>query len=119
VQNALPVMLEARKTIQYQLLGRIEQNLSDLDKLLKAQTACSRLDVEGGWYAVLRVPATCTDEELAIDLIEKERILVHPGHFYNFRGDGYVVVSLIVLPAEFHDGIGRMLRHLMPTRVTI
>lgn len=113
IQNALPTMLEARRTIQYQLLARIQQNLNELDKLLKAQTVCSRLDVEGGWYAVLRVPATRSDEELAIELMQREHILVHPGHFFNFPSDGYLVVSLITPPPQFADGIGRMLRLFM------
>jgi aspartate/methionine/tyrosine aminotransferase len=113
IQQALPVLLEVRRTIQYQLLKRVQQNLNELDRLLKAQVACSRLDVEGGWYAVLRVPVVQSDEDLAIKLMQRERILVHPGHFFNFPSDGYIVVSLIAPPLEFADGIGRMLKMFM------
>ena len=46
----------------------------------------SRLAVEGGWYAVLRIPATRSDEELALELLEKHDVYLHPGHYYDFPG---------------------------------
>ena len=72
----------------------------------------SRLEVEGGWYAVLRVPVTQTDEELAIDILRKASVLVHPGHFFDFAGDGYLIVSLLTPTAGFREGIARTLRLL-------
>ncbi|HYX69916.1 MAG TPA: pyridoxal phosphate-dependent aminotransferase, partial [Terriglobales bacterium] len=69
----------------------------------------SRLEVEGGWYAVLRVPATRSDEELAIALLEQRGVLVHPGHFYDFPADGYLVLSLITPAETFAEGVGRLL----------
>jgi hypothetical protein len=53
---------------------------------------------------------TQTDEELAIELVRKERVLVHPGHFYDFESDGYLVVSLIAAERTFGDGISRVLK---------
>jgi aspartate/methionine/tyrosine aminotransferase len=67
------------------------------------------LRVDGGWYAVLRVPVTRSDEELAVDLLLRKSVLVHPGHFYDFPGDGYLVLSLITKQEEFGEGIGRLL----------
>ncbi len=64
-----------------------------------------RLEVEGGWYAILRVPARGSDEELAIALLNEKNVLVQPGHFYDFAADGYLVVSLITPIAEFAAGI--------------
>jgi alanine-synthesizing transaminase len=109
VQWALPALLDLRHGIQRQLSTRVLQNLRTLDQLLEAQTSCKRLAVEGGWYAVLRVPVTRTDEELAIELLTSKHVMVHPGHFFNFPSDGYLVVSLITKPDEFREGIGRML----------
>jgi alanine-synthesizing transaminase len=109
VQWALPILLDLRHRIQRQLSTRVLQNLRTLDQLLEAQTGCKRLAVEGGWYAVLRVPVTRTDEELAIELLTTKHVMVHPGHFFNFPSDGYLVVSLITKPDEFREGIGRML----------
>ena len=58
---------------------------------------------------VLRVPATRPDEELAIELLERRGVYVHPGHFYDFAGDGYLVLSLIASEAEFREGVEAML----------
>jgi alanine-synthesizing transaminase len=110
VQWAVPVMLEQRRSIQKQLLERVENNLGELDRQLAGRKACQRLEAEGGWYAVLRVPVTRSDEELAIELVREKRVLVHPGHFYDFASDGYLVVSLIGEPGEFGEGVGRLLQ---------
>ena len=112
IQWAVPALLEQRKDIQRQLLARVCANLAELDRQLAAQKACERLRVEGGWYAVLRVPVTRSDEDLAIELVHEKRVLVHPGHFYDFPSDGYLVLSLITPPSQFADGIGRVLEHL-------
>jgi len=66
--------------------------------------------VEGGWYAVLRVPALGTDEDLAIDLLRKMGVIVHPGHFYDFAVEGHLVLSLITEPAVFREGVARLLQ---------
>ena len=112
IQWALPALLEQRKTIQQQLLERVQSNLAELDRQLAAQKTCQRLSVEGGWYAVLRVPITQTDEELAIDLLRRKSVLLHPGHFYDFPTDGYLVLSLITQKAEFAEALHRVLETL-------
>lgn len=109
VQWALPAMLDQRRSLQPLLLDRIRVNLEELDRQLAGQSSCRRLDVEGGWYAVLRVPATQSDEELAIDVLRKVNVIVHPGHFYDFAADGYLVLSLITQPEMFREGISRLL----------
>jgi aspartate/methionine/tyrosine aminotransferase len=109
VQWATPVMLSQRKNIQAQLLQRVQANLTELDQQLVAQQACQRLVVEGGWYAVLRIPVTRSDEELVIELLREKSVLVHPGHFYDFPNDGYLVISLITPPREFKDGMKAVL----------
>jgi aspartate/methionine/tyrosine aminotransferase len=112
VQLATPVMLEQRESIQRQLLERVRRNLAELDRQLASQKACQRLSVEGGWYAVLRIPVTRSDEELAIELVREKAVMVHPGHFYDFESDGYLVLSLISPEADFEDGIQRLLEFL-------
>jgi len=109
VQLALPVFLEQRHGFQMQLMGRVRKNLADLDRQVAGQKTCARLDVEGGWYAVLRVPATRSDEELAIALLTEKGVYVHPGHFYDFPADGFLVVSLITPEREFAEGMRRLL----------
>jgi aspartate/methionine/tyrosine aminotransferase len=109
IQWAVPALLEQRGNIQRQLLDRVRGNLAELDRQLGAQTTCQRLSVEGGWYAVLRVPVTQTDEELVVDLLRRKSVLVHPGHFYDFPSDGYLVLSLITAPSEFSEALQLLL----------
>jgi aspartate/methionine/tyrosine aminotransferase len=108
IQHAIPEFLQQRHEFQRQLMSRVRSNLVELDRQLATQKVCSRLEIEGGWYAVLRVPATRTDEEVALDLLEKEGVYVHPGHFYDFAADGYLIVSLIASGHEFGEGINRL-----------
>jgi alanine-synthesizing transaminase len=109
IQHAIPAFLEMRHGLQRQLMARVRKNLSELDRQLAAQRICARLELEGGWNAVLRVPATRSDEDLAIALLEKKDVYLHPGHFYDFPGDGYLIVSLIVPEQIFAEGIKRLL----------
>jgi len=109
IQWAVPALLDQRHSIQRQLLDRVRGNLKELDRQLAGQKTCERLIVEGGWYAVLRVPVTQTDEDLAVDLLRRKSVLVHPGHFYDFPRDGYLVLSLITPPNDFAEGIKRFL----------
>lgn len=112
VQLAAPVFLEMRQGFQEQVMARIGANLAELDQQLARQQRCSRLEVEGGWYTILRVPATRADEELALELLEQKNIYVHPGHFYDFHQDGYLVVSLITPEKDFAEGIERLIAHI-------
>jgi alanine-synthesizing transaminase len=108
-QLAIPVFLRQRHSFQEQLLSRVRRNLAELDHLLAGQSACSRLAVEGGWYAVLRVPAIRSDEDLAIELLATKGVYIHPGHFYDFSSEGFLVVSLMTQPESFSEGIARFL----------
>jgi aspartate/methionine/tyrosine aminotransferase len=109
IQFATPALLDQRKSIQQQLLDRVLGNLAELDRQLALQKTCGRLHVEGGWYAVVRVPVTQTDEELAVDLLRRDSVLVHPGHFYDFPSDGYLILSLITTADDFSEGVKRLL----------
>jgi aspartate/methionine/tyrosine aminotransferase len=109
VQIAAPVFLEQRHGFQKHLMARVRRNLTELDRRLAGQKTCGRLKVEGGWYAVIRVPATRCDEDLAIELLTKWGVYVHPGHFYDFPADGYLVVSLITPEQQFATGIELLL----------
>ena len=112
IQHAVPALLEERRSIQQQLNARVRTNLSELERQLESHRSVTRLDVEGGWYAILRVPVTRSDEDLAIELISLHDILVQPGHFYDFASDGYLVISLITPEETFREGLARALRHI-------
>lgn len=107
-QLALAEMLAMRGTLQTEMRQRLRSNLGFLDALFPRGSSVERLKREGGWYAVLRVPAGSSDEDLAIELLERCDVLVHPGHFFDFSRDGYLVVSLIMCEAEFQEGARRL-----------
>ncbi len=109
IQLALPVFLQQRHGFQKQVLTRVRRNVGELDRQLMIRKACSRLEIEGGWYAVVRAPATRSDDDLAVDLLTKKGIYVHPGHFYDFATDGYLIVSLIMPERDFAEGCRQML----------
>jgi len=109
IQLAAPVLLEQRKNIQPFLIERVRTNLVELDRQLTKQKACRRLNMEGGWYAVLRVPVTRSDEDLAIAILRRASVLVHPGHFYDFPSDGYLIISLLATAHKFREGMERVL----------
>ncbi|HYL93340.1 MAG TPA: pyridoxal phosphate-dependent aminotransferase, partial [Alphaproteobacteria bacterium] len=110
VQLAAAELLAQRSAFQTQVMKRVRKNMAELDRQLAAQSNCSRLKAEGGWYAVLRLPVTNSDEDTAINLLEKHDVYVHPGHFYDFAQEGVLVVSLITPEKDFARGIEMVLK---------
>ena len=109
VQLAIPKFLELRHAFQRQAIERTRRNLAELDRQLATQKSVSRLKVEGGWCAVLRVPVTRSGEDVAIDRLSTHGVSVHPGHFYDFPSDGHVVLSLLTPSEVFAEGTKRLL----------
>jgi alanine-synthesizing transaminase len=108
VQCALPTWLAGCGGIQEQIRARTQVNLRSLDQTLLRVPAVTRLEVEAGWYAVLRVPALGSDEDLAVRLVEERGVTVHPGYFFGFGGDGWLAVSLLGDEEEFRRGVGEI-----------
>ena len=109
IQHAATELLRQRGRIQPQLIKRVRANLHFLDEQLESSGTIERLKIEGGWYATLRVPAKQSDEDLAIELINRAGVIVHPGHFYDFEKDGYLIVSLIAEEEIFRKGISSVI----------
>ena len=105
IQCAIPSWIAGRHGLQSQIADRVGGNLRQLDLILAGQSLVSRLQVEAGWYAVLRVPAIIPGEELAVRLVREHGVSVHPGYFFGFAGDGWLVASLLTPPEEFGAGI--------------
>ena len=109
IQWAMPTLLRQRHAFQRQLITRTRKNLAELDKQLAGQKLCRRLEMEGGWNAVLRLSATRSDEDLAVELLATKAVFVHPGHLYDFPSAGYLIVSLVTPENEFAKGLGQIL----------
>ncbi len=109
VALATPEWLAHRRGMQAQILERVQANLRKLDELLAPGVPVSRLKVEGGWYAVLRVPSTRSDEDWAAELLTQEGVSLHPGHFYDFPSAGFLVLSLLPARDVFEDALGKVI----------
>jgi aspartate/methionine/tyrosine aminotransferase len=108
VQLALSRFLAIRQTMQRQLQDRISANLSVLDAMLRQSKSLTRLERQGGWYAILRVPVMQPDDDLTVSLLEGASVLVHPGHFFNFSQEGFLVLSLICPEDQFKEAASRL-----------
>jgi aspartate/methionine/tyrosine aminotransferase len=110
IQLALPKWLAAREGIQRPIRERVSANLAELDRQLAGQQLASRLEVEGGWYALLRIPALEKDEDFCIRLVEELGVSAHPGHFFGLQESGWLVLSLLTPKEDFAQGIMQILR---------
>jgi alanine-synthesizing transaminase len=110
VQAAAPELIEQGAGIRAQILQRVRRNLDALRTAVAAHPSIDVLRVEGGWTAVLQVPQLRSEESLVLDLLEHDDVLVHPGYFFDFPREAYLVVSLLVEPAAFDRAIGRVLK---------
>lgn len=110
VQLALPRLLEASAVVRTAIQQRIARNLKALREIAARYPACEVLRLEGGWSAVVRVPATRTEEQLVLDLLRMERVLVHPGYFFDFSREAFLVVSLLPREEAFARAAERVLR---------
>ncbi len=107
VQVALPDVLAIAPRIREAISERTRRNLAHLRSSVPPSVTV--LPVEGGWSAVVRVPTTESDEDLAVRLIERHGVVVHPGYFFDFHSDGYLVISLLTWPQIFDEGVRRIM----------
>lgn len=113
VQLALPSLLSSGALVRDRIRTRIGTNLAALDAALRSHPSLRRLPADAGWYAVLALPASLSEESLVLSLLERDHVLVHPGFFFDFASDGYVVVSLLPRPADFSRGLAALLRRIV------
>ncbi|HXG89363.1 MAG TPA: pyridoxal phosphate-dependent aminotransferase [Vicinamibacterales bacterium] len=112
VQAALPELLTHALPLRQQIQTRLERNLVALRAAAAAVPEVRVLRVEGGWSAVLQVPAYESEEAMVLDLLENDHVLVHPGYFFDFDREAFLIVSLLVEPAAFDEAVARVLRRV-------
>jgi alanine-synthesizing transaminase len=109
VQVAAPELLARREELQAPIRTRVRANLEGLRGAIGPGSPVTLLEPEGGWSAVLRVPATRTEEEHVTRLLEERDVLVHPGYFFDFPHEAFLVLSLLPPEADFAEGVARVL----------
>lgn len=112
IQHAAARILEVGSIVQKEIRERVRENRANLLSVHRRTSAWECLAGEGGWFAVLRAPHVVTDEELALTLLEQDRVYVHPGHFFDFATDGYLVISLLPRGGDFREGTARLAARL-------
>ena len=101
VQVAAPDLLRAGASIRSQIHARVRGNYAELSALASAHPACAVMPVEAGWYAVVQVPALAGEDTIVVDLLEQTGVLVHPGYFFDFEREAFIVLSLLPEPQVF------------------
>ena len=107
IQVALPRLLALSSGIMEQIRQRTASNLVRLREIVRG-SAATLLRTEGGWYAVLQVPRTRTEEEWTLKLLGESDVLVQPGFFFDFESEAFLVLSLLPEPATFAEGVSRL-----------
>jgi len=107
VQWALERLLEVGATVRAQIRGRVAQNLERLAARADG-TPIHLLPSEGGWYAIVQLPAVLSEEEWAVRLLAQDGVAVHPGYFYEFPKEAFLVLSLLPPPDAFGEAADRL-----------
>ena len=109
VQLAARALIEAGERVRARILSRVRANYERLRISAASHPALAVLHADAGWSAVLRVPSTRTEEDLVIELLERDRVLVHPGFFFDFDRESHLVVSLLPPEDVFAEGVRRLM----------
>jgi len=109
VQHAASSLFGLRKEIRRQISDRVNDNYQFLKERSESSSHCRVLTREGGWYGIIEFFNGISDEDRLLQLLEHDRILVHPGFFYEFEKEGIVVVSLLTPIETFRTGISRLI----------
>ena len=112
VQLALPELLRTGVEVRAAIAARCRTNLAAVRTAARARPEVTVLPAEGGWSAVLRVPAVIGEEELVLTLLQEDGVAVQPGFFFDFPREGYLVASLLPPPETFCRGVDRLLSRL-------
>jgi aspartate/methionine/tyrosine aminotransferase len=107
VQVALPSLLTSGAAVRRAISERTALNLEYLRSSLDG-SAGGVLNVEGGWYGVVQVPRTHSEEEWTLRLLEEANVVVQPGFFFDFETEAFLVLSLLTPVERFSEGVRRV-----------
>ncbi len=108
VQHAAPHLLAAGKKTAAAISARTKKNLASLDRALGNDSPATSLHVDGGWYATLRLPNVKSEDEWVLGFLDEDGVLVHPGAFFDFESEPFVVLSLLTRESDFENGVKKI-----------
>jgi alanine-synthesizing transaminase len=110
VQVAAASLIQAGASIRAAIQARVTANLAKCRELVATTPHVTMLEPDAGWCVVLQVPATESEEHMVLRLLEEQHVLVHPGYFFDFPKEAFLVLSLLPAPDVFADGVARVIR---------
>lgn len=111
VQHALPDLLALAPVARSALRDRLQENLATIHEACN-DSPVTLLTAEAGWYAILQLPRTRTDNEWAMELLDRSDLVTQPGHFFNLEQESCLVLSLICPTRSTREGIQTLLRYV-------
>ena len=111
IQLAASDLLIGKEFIQKQIKKRVLRNYDYLKTESERKDYFELLRTEGGWYSVLKIPNNINEDTLAFELLDKKNVYIHPGYFFDFNEEGYIVVSLLTPEEKFNKGIKRIFEY--------
>ena len=105
VQLAAGDLLRDGAPVRAQIHARVRENAAALQRMVAAHSQCTLFPIEAGWYAVVQIPAVKSEEAFVVDLLERTGVLVHPGYFFDFEREAFLVLSLLPEPALFSSAL--------------
>ena len=111
-QNALPLWLNHRKAIQTEINNRIKYNFDFLKEHVGKVDGCEVLAADGGWYAIVKIPNALSEEQWVLTFLNKDHVAVHPGYFFDFPTEAFIIVSLLPLTDTFGNGVKRIIERI-------
>lgn len=114
-QIASPQLFGVGVVVADQIRTRLRANYGKLRQLVSGYQSVQLLAIDGGWYAVLQVPTTQSEEELVLVLLERDRVLAHPGYFFDFPREAFLIISLLQKPHIFELGVKKLLARVAIT----
>jgi aspartate/methionine/tyrosine aminotransferase len=109
VQVAAAALLRDGASVRAQIQRRLRENLATLEAQAAAAPACRLLRADGGWYTVLQVPSLMSEDELVLSILDDADVLVHPGYFFDFPSESFLIVSLLPPVRDFTEATARIL----------
>jgi aspartate/methionine/tyrosine aminotransferase len=109
VQLAAADLFDRGSAIRSQIRARIAANYQQLKAQAGELPWCRVLYAAGGWSAVVQVPTFRSEEDLVIALVSHAGVVAHPGYFFDFPRESFLILSLLPQERSFADGVGRLL----------
>jgi alanine-synthesizing transaminase len=116
IQSALPALFENSKEYQKCILDLLLKNLQTLRQFTDANRQYFSCNLpQGGIHAVINLKMKQElEEKIVLELLNKQKLSVHPGYFYDHQGHyAALIISLLNDPEKFAAGLSRILQFVI------